>query len=166
MVVSCVCVMREKAYSALPITNGARDMDSTPPAITNSSSQVLIPRLALPTASIPDPHSRLIVAAGTSGGSPASRADMRPTLRLSSPASAESHRRGDTVSTFMLTAEQTEGRYSIVQDHRRRERARCDDLRTGRIRAWLLSETGAYGGGAPEFIPGSQIWPFRFLQRV
>ena len=33
-----------------------------------------------------DPHSRLTVVAGTLTGSPASRAAIRPTLRLSSPA--------------------------------------------------------------------------------
>ncbi len=40
----------------------------------------------MPTASSPEPHRRLIVAPGTSIGSPASSAAMRATLRLSSPA--------------------------------------------------------------------------------
>ena len=43
-------------------------------------------RAALPTASMPDPHSRLIVAAGTVVGRPASSSAIRATLRLSSPA--------------------------------------------------------------------------------
>ena len=68
------------------MTNGARLMLSTPPAITNPASPALIARAALPTASIPDPHRRLIVVPGTSVGRPASSAAMRATLRLSSPA--------------------------------------------------------------------------------
>ena len=68
------------------ITNGARLMLSTPPAIISSASPALIARAAVPTASRPEPHRRLIVAPGTSIGSPASSAAMRATLRLSSPA--------------------------------------------------------------------------------
>ena len=41
---------------------------------------------AVAMASRLDPHSRLMVVPGTSGGMPASSAAMRPTLRLSSPA--------------------------------------------------------------------------------
>ena len=36
MVVSKISALREKALSALPITNGARLMLSTPPAMTRS----------------------------------------------------------------------------------------------------------------------------------
>ena len=43
-------------------------------------------RAAVPTASIPDAHSRLRVAPGTLTGRPASSSAMRATLRLSSPA--------------------------------------------------------------------------------
>jgi hypothetical protein len=43
-------------------------------------------RAAEPTASSPEPQRRLMVAPGTSIGSPASSAAMRATLRLSSPA--------------------------------------------------------------------------------
>jgi hypothetical protein len=43
-------------------------------------------RAAVPTASIPEPHSRFTVEPGTPIGSPASSDDMRATLRLSSPA--------------------------------------------------------------------------------
>ena len=43
-------------------------------------------RAALPTASMPEPQRRLMVAPGTVCGRPASSADMRATLRLSSPA--------------------------------------------------------------------------------
>jgi len=70
----------------LGMTKGARLMLSTPPAIIRPASPARIARAAEPTASMPEPHSRLIVAPGTSIGSPASRADMRATLRLSSPA--------------------------------------------------------------------------------
>ena len=86
MVVSKIAALRAKAVSALPMTNGARDMLSTPPAIISSASPHLIERAARPTASIPEPHRRLTVVPGTSTGSPASRPAMRATLRLSSPA--------------------------------------------------------------------------------
>ena len=71
---------------AFGITNGARDMDSTPPAMIRSESPALMARAAIPTASIPEPHRRFRVAPGTSTGSPASRVAIRETLRLSSPA--------------------------------------------------------------------------------
>ena len=61
-------------------------MLSTPPAMTSSASPERMARAAVPTASSPEPHSRLMVAAGTPAGSPASSSAMRPTLRLSSPA--------------------------------------------------------------------------------
>ena len=60
-------------------------MLSTPPATISAASPDLIARAATPTASIPEPHRRLIVEPGTPCGSPASSADMRATLRLSSP---------------------------------------------------------------------------------
>ena len=68
------------------MTKGARDMLSTPPAIMSSVSPDLIERAASPMASMPEPHRRFSVVPGTSIGSPASRPDMRATLRLSSPA--------------------------------------------------------------------------------
>ena len=61
-------------------------MLSTPPAITISKSPDLIPRAAIPTASIPEAHKRFMVMPGTSIGRPASNVAMRATLRLSSPA--------------------------------------------------------------------------------
>ena len=61
-------------------------MLSTPPAIRRSPSFALIARAAWPTASMPEPHSRLTVTPGAEIGSPASNAAMRATLRLSSPA--------------------------------------------------------------------------------
>src|SRR5690606_18579703 len=57
-----------------------------PPAMVSSASPTATSRLALSTASIPEPHKRLVVAPGTDVGSPASRAAMRATLRFSSPA--------------------------------------------------------------------------------
>ena len=77
---------REKAPSALGITKGARLMLSTPPAIIRLASPDLMARAAVPIASIPDPHRRLMVAPGTESGKPASSKDMRATFRLSSPA--------------------------------------------------------------------------------
>ena len=86
MVVSSSFIARENALSDLPITNGARDMLSTPPAIMRSVSPLRIARIAMAIASMLDPHSRLTVVPGTSWGSPASSNAIRPTLRLSSPA--------------------------------------------------------------------------------
>ena len=86
MVVSYTSEDREKASVALPITNGARVMDSTPPAIIMSASPVLMARAAVPTASRPEPHRRLTVPPGIEDGRPASSSAMRATLRLSSPA--------------------------------------------------------------------------------
>jgi hypothetical protein len=86
IVVSCTALPREKADSALGITKGARLMLSTPPAIISVASPDLMARAAVPTASSPEPHSRLTVEPGTPMGKPASKADMRATLRLSSPA--------------------------------------------------------------------------------
>ncbi len=68
------------------MTNGARDIDSTPPATTTSASPARMMRAAIATASSPEPHRRFTVAPGTETGSPASSAAMRATLRLSSPA--------------------------------------------------------------------------------
>jgi hypothetical protein len=77
MVVSKICALREKAASALPMTKGARVMLSTPPAIIRSVSPARMARAAEPTASMPEPHSRLIVAPGTSSGRPASSRHAR-----------------------------------------------------------------------------------------
>ena len=55
-------------------TQGARLIDSTPPAMTMSASPVAISRLAQATASRPDPHSLFTVRAGTPTGRPALRA--------------------------------------------------------------------------------------------
>ena len=86
MVVSSIFAVRENAESAFASTNGARDMLSTPPAITSDISPHLIARAAIAIASRLDPHRRLTVVPGTPVGKPASRSAMRPTLRLSSPA--------------------------------------------------------------------------------
>ena len=86
IVVSYTALLRLNALSALGMTNGARLMLSTPPAIINAVSPDLMARAAVPTASKPEPHKRLIVPPGTSMGKPASKAAMRATLRLSSPA--------------------------------------------------------------------------------
>ena len=56
---------RGNASRALGITSGARDIDSTPPAITRSASPTAIARAPSMTACRPEPHSRLTVAPGT-----------------------------------------------------------------------------------------------------
>jgi hypothetical protein len=86
MVVSYTSVVRWNAASDLPITKGARVIDSTPPAMARSASPALMARAAAPTASSPDAHKRFSVIAGWPPGIPASSAAMRATLRLSSPA--------------------------------------------------------------------------------
>ena len=68
------------------MTKGARVMLSTPPAMASSASPALMARAAPPTASMPEPQSRLTVTPGTVSGRPASSDAMRATLRLSSPA--------------------------------------------------------------------------------
>ena len=99
MVVSSIFMARAKALSAFPITNGARLMLSTPPAMSNPASPLLIARAAVPTASRPEPHRRLSVTPGTATGKPASKPAMRATLRLSSPAwLAQPRKRSSTAS--------------------------------------------------------------------
>src|SRR5256885_11364289 len=68
MVVSYTALLRLKALSALGMTKGARLMLSTPPAIIRRASPALMARAAVPTASRPEPHRRLMVAAGPSIG--------------------------------------------------------------------------------------------------
>ena len=108
MVVSSSFMLRENAASALPITKGARDIDSTPPAIANSISPLAIARNAVPIASMPEAHSRLRVTPGMLEGRPASNSAIRATLRLSSPAWLAQPR--NTSSTALQS---TEGLRSI-----------------------------------------------------
>ena len=68
------------------MTQGARDIDSTPPATTMSAAPALTMWLAMVMALIPDAHSRLTVMPGTVSGKPASSQAIRATLRFSSPA--------------------------------------------------------------------------------
>jgi len=75
-----------KSFRLFRSTNGARVMLSTPPASKSSASPMRIARAAVPIASSPDPHRRLMVAPGVVTGNPASNAAIRATLRLSSPA--------------------------------------------------------------------------------
>ncbi len=74
------------ASAAFAMTNGARDMCSTPPATTRSASPSAIMRPACATASRPEPQRRLTVTPGTEAGIPVSRSAIRATSRLSSPA--------------------------------------------------------------------------------
>ncbi len=74
------------AFSGFACTQGARVIDSTPPATTRSASPARTARAAVITADNPDAQSRFTVIPGTASGSPASSTAMRATLRLSSPA--------------------------------------------------------------------------------
>ena len=75
-----------QARSGFACTQGARVIDSTPPAIIASASPARIACAASATADIPEAHSRLTVRAGSVSGRPASSTAMRAMLRLSSPA--------------------------------------------------------------------------------
>ncbi|MNP24221.1 hypothetical protein D3C76_1169690 [compost metagenome] len=108
MVVSSSFMLRENAASALPITNGARDIDSTPPAIASSISPLAMARNAVPMASMPEAQRRLRVTPGMVSGSPASSSAMRATLRLSSPAWLAQPR-----NTSSTAVQSTEGLRSI-----------------------------------------------------
>ena len=77
---------RSHGVPDLRVTYGARVMLSTPPAMNRSPSPARIACAALTTACNPEPHSRFTVWPGTSIGRPASKAAIRATLRLSSPA--------------------------------------------------------------------------------
>src|SRR5258706_9483787 len=83
---SYICASRPYGVDVFEITHGPRVMFSTPPEIIKSASPVIICRAALMLADNPEAHNRLTVSPGTETGYPASRSDMRATLRLSSPA--------------------------------------------------------------------------------
>src|SRR3546814_2251823 len=68
------------------MTKGPRVIDSTPPARTRFASDEQTARAACATASSPDAHNLFTVVPGQETGIPASNADIRATLRLSSPA--------------------------------------------------------------------------------
>lgn len=61
-------------------------MDSVPPTRTMWESPVSIDRGPIMAASSEEPQRLLTVVAGSDVGSPARRAPIRPTFRLSSPA--------------------------------------------------------------------------------
>ena len=86
MVVSWISAVRWKASAAFPMTKGARDIDSTPPAMARSISPARMARAAAPTASSPEAQRRFSVTPGTVSGRPARSSAIRATLRLSSPA--------------------------------------------------------------------------------
>ena len=77
---------RGNGSAARGSTNGARVIDSVPPARQMSASPAAIARAASEIASMPDPQSRFTVAPGISTGSPASSTPIRATFLLSSPA--------------------------------------------------------------------------------
>src|SRR5664280_197934 len=120
-VVSKISAWRAKADSALPMTNGARLMLSTPPAMTSSASPVRIARAPMAIASSPEPQSRLTVLAETVSGRPASNVAIRATLRLSSPAWFAQPR-----TTSSIAAQSTVGSRSV------RARITCAARSSGR----------------------------------
>ena len=85
-VLSCTVSWRPKARSDFAITNGARLMLSTPPAMNRSPWPQATARDASTTAASPLAQSRLTVIPATSTGSPASSPARRATFRQSSPA--------------------------------------------------------------------------------
>ena len=84
--VSAVSRLRAQESPLRVTTNGARVIDSLPPATAMSRSPAAIARAASLTASMPEPHSRFTVAPGISTGRPASSTAIRATFLLSSPA--------------------------------------------------------------------------------
>src|SRR6516165_6487599 len=84
--VSATPASRGNGSAARGSTNGARVIDSVPPAKQTSASPAAMARAASAIASIPDPQSRLTVAPGICTGSPASSTPIRATFLLSSPA--------------------------------------------------------------------------------
>src|SRR5260370_17575124 len=84
-VVSSIFREREYALSALPITKGARDMLSTPPAMTRSDSPHLIARAAVATASMLEPQSRLTVVPGPSLRKPPTNNPIHQTFPFPHP---------------------------------------------------------------------------------
>ena len=84
--VSATPASRGNGSLALGSTNGALVIDSAPPAMQMSASPAAIARAAEQIASMPEPHSRLTVAPGTSTGRPASSTAILATFLLSSPA--------------------------------------------------------------------------------
>ena len=86
MAVSNTSCSRGNALSGLGMTNGARVMDSTPPAIAIAPLPARSSADALLIACSPEPQRRLTVTPPVASGSPASSTAMRATLRLSSPA--------------------------------------------------------------------------------
>ena len=87
--------------SAFPITNGARVIDSEPPAMARSISPDLIARAAAATASMPEAQRRLTVAPGTESGKPASSKAIRARFRLSSPAWFAQPRKTSSIASLM-----------------------------------------------------------------
>ncbi len=81
-----------KPFSGFCRTQGARLIDSTPPATTTAASPASIARAAWIEASRLEPQSRLTVTPGTLVGRPASSTAIRATSRLSSPAPLASPR--------------------------------------------------------------------------
>src|SRR5436190_7736291 len=77
---------RGNALSGFPITSGARDIDSTPPATKRSPSPAATAWQAETTAERPDAQRRFTVTPATDSGKPARRTAIRATFRLSSPA--------------------------------------------------------------------------------
>ena len=96
------------------MTYGARVIDSTPPAMNTSPSPTAIAWAAELIACNPEPHSRLTVSPATSTGSPARRAAMRATLRLSSPAWLAQPRMTSSIAAGSIPARSTTARITAA----------------------------------------------------
>jgi hypothetical protein len=85
-VLSNISASRPKGLLALLITHGLRVICSTPPVMNTSPAFAAMACAACIAALMPEAHSRFTVSPGTLTGSPASKAAIRATFRLSSPA--------------------------------------------------------------------------------
>ena len=132
---------RAKASRALPITRGARDIDSTPPAMIRSASPVEMARAPSTTACSPEPHSRLTVAPGTETGSPASSAAMRATLRLSSPAWLAQPNRTSSMASGSTFVRATSARTTTAARSSGRTSARAPPWRPTGVRRASTTKT-------------------------
>jgi len=96
-----------QARLGFSLTQGARVIDSTPPATTTSASPVAIICRAVASAVSPEAQSRLTVWPGIVSGSPARRTAMRATFRLSSPAWFAAPRTTSSMSAGSMPARST-----------------------------------------------------------
>src|SRR5687768_8059139 len=114
-------------------------MLSTPPATTTSASPERIRRAASFTASRPLPHRRFTVIPGVSFGSPASRAAMRPTLRLSSPAWFDAPNTTSSTSSPFMPERSSAARMTCAARSSGRINASAPPYRPNGVRAYATT---------------------------